>query len=135
MTPQPLPAGTTLVRQGQPGTDIYLVLDGIIRVERAGETLADYGPCALLGARAPLEGGVRTSSLVAVTPCRVFDTRSGTGTCAGIPTPAVTKGTVPPDGLITVTLTGVAGIPSTATVVFISLSCSGGRSLPRSNAE
>jgi hypothetical protein len=66
-----LPAGTTLVRQGQPGTDIYLVLDGIIRVERAGETLAEYGPGALLGERAPLEGGVRTSSLVAVTPCRV----------------------------------------------------------------
>ena len=66
-----LPAGTTLVRQGRPGTDVYLVLDGIIRVERDGETLAEYGPGALLGERALLEGGVRTSSLVAVTPCRV----------------------------------------------------------------
>jgi hypothetical protein len=66
-----LPAGTTLVRQGQPGEDVYLVLDGVVRVERDGEGLAEYGPGALLGERAPLEGGVRTSTLVAVTPCRV----------------------------------------------------------------
>ncbi len=33
--------------------------------------LAEYGPGALLGERAHLEGGERTSTLVAVTPCRV----------------------------------------------------------------
>jgi CRP-like cAMP-binding protein len=33
--------------------------------------LAEYGPGALLGERAHLEGGLRTSTLVAVTPCRV----------------------------------------------------------------
>lgn len=66
-----LPAGRTLVRQGQPGTDVFLVLDGIVRVERDGERLAEYGPGAVLGERALLEEGVRTSTLVAVTPCRV----------------------------------------------------------------
>jgi hypothetical protein len=66
-----LPTGSTLVRQGTPGTDIYLVLDGVIRVERDGERLAEYGPGALLGERAHLEDGIRTSTLVAVTPCRV----------------------------------------------------------------
>lgn len=65
------PAGAVLVRQGEPGTDVYLVLDGVIRVERDGEPLAEYGPGALLGERAHLEGGLRTSSLVAVTSCRV----------------------------------------------------------------
>ena len=55
-----LPAGATLVRQGQPGTDVYLILDGVIRVERDGERLAEYGPGALLGERAHLEGGTRT---------------------------------------------------------------------------
>jgi hypothetical protein len=65
------PAGTTLVQQGQPGTDVYLVLDGVVRVERDGERLAEYGPGALLGERAHLEEGVRTSTLVAVTPCRL----------------------------------------------------------------
>jgi CRP-like cAMP-binding protein len=56
-----LPAGAVLVRQGEPGTDIYLVLDGVVRVERDGEWLAEYGPGALLGERALLEGGTRTS--------------------------------------------------------------------------
>jgi hypothetical protein len=66
-----LPAGQVLVRQGERGTDIYLVLDGVIRVEREGEWLAEYGPGAMLGERAHLEGGTRTSTLVAVTACRV----------------------------------------------------------------
>jgi hypothetical protein len=66
-----LPAGSTVVRQGDQGTDIYLVLDGVIRVERDGEQLAEYGPGALLGERAHLEGGIRTSTLVAVTACRL----------------------------------------------------------------
>jgi Cyclic nucleotide-binding domain len=66
-----LPAGAALVRQGEPGTDIYLVLDGVIRVERDGGWLAEYGPGALLGERAHLEGGIRTSTLMAVTACRV----------------------------------------------------------------
>ncbi len=70
-------AGDTLVRQGEPGTDIYLVLDGVIRVERDGERLAEYGPGALLGERAHLEGGVRTSSLVAVTACKVAAVDAG----------------------------------------------------------
>ena len=66
-----LQAGAALVRQGQPGTDVYLILDGVVRVERNGEPLAEYGPGAMLGERAHLEAGTRTASLVAVTPCRV----------------------------------------------------------------
>jgi hypothetical protein len=66
-----VPAGHELVRQGDPGADLYLVLDGVVRVDRDGEPLAEYGPGALLGERAHLEDGIRTSSLVAVTPCRV----------------------------------------------------------------
>jgi Cyclic nucleotide-binding domain len=66
-----LQAGDELVRQGDPGQDIYLVLDGVIRVERDGTRLAEYGPGAMLGERAALEGGTRTSTLVAVTRCRV----------------------------------------------------------------
>lgn len=66
-----LRADYVLVRQGEPGTDIYLLLDGVIRVERDGEWLAEYGPGVLLGERAHLEGGNRTSTLVTVTPCRV----------------------------------------------------------------
>jgi len=66
-----LAAGDTLVRQGDPGSDMFLVLDGVIRVDRDGDQLAEYGPGAILGERSYLEGGIRTSTLVAVTPCRV----------------------------------------------------------------
>lgn len=65
------PAGSTIVKEGDRGTEVLLILDGIVLVERDGERLAEYGPGALLGERAHLEGGVRTSSNVAVTPCRV----------------------------------------------------------------
>jgi hypothetical protein len=66
-----LPAGSVLVQEGEPGTEVLLVLDGIVRIERGGERLAEYGPGALLGERAHLEDGIRTSSNIAVTPCRV----------------------------------------------------------------
>jgi hypothetical protein len=64
-------AGQTVVREGDPSTDVYLLLDGVLRAERGGERLAEYGPGALLGERASLEGGWRTATLVAVTPCRI----------------------------------------------------------------
>jgi Cyclic nucleotide-binding domain len=63
--------GDVLARQGQPGSEVCLVLDGVIRVEQDGNRLAEYGPGALLGERAPIESGTRTSTLVAVTPSRV----------------------------------------------------------------
>ncbi len=64
-------AGTELVTQGEAGSEVFLLLDGVLRVEQDGTRLAEYGPGALLGERAHLEGGARTSTLVAVTPCRV----------------------------------------------------------------
>lgn len=64
-------AGTALVTQGETGSEVFLLLDGVLRVEEDGRRLAEYGPGALLGERAHLEDGTRTSTLVAVTPCRV----------------------------------------------------------------
>ncbi|CAN5173416.1 hypothetical protein BH24ACT1_BH24ACT1_12480 [soil metagenome] len=63
--------GTALVEQGQPGTELYLLLDGVLRVEIDGSALADLGPGSLVGERALLEGGRRTSTLRAVTACKV----------------------------------------------------------------
>jgi hypothetical protein len=72
-----LKAGDTLVQQGEMGSDLYLVLDGVIRVDRDGAELAEYGPGAILGERALLEAGARTATLVAVTPCRVAAVPAG----------------------------------------------------------
>jgi hypothetical protein len=64
-------AGATIVRQGESGTEVFLVLDGVLRVEHDGQRLAEYGPGAVLGERAHLEDAGRSSTLVAVTPCKV----------------------------------------------------------------
>jgi hypothetical protein len=63
--------GDALVRQGDEGTDVFLILDGVLRAERDGERLAEYGPGAVLGEHSSLRGGGRTATLVAVTACRV----------------------------------------------------------------
>jgi hypothetical protein len=61
----------TLTKQGEPGDGVFLLLDGVLAVEVDGEPLAELGPGAILGERAVLEGGVRTSTLRAVTKCKV----------------------------------------------------------------
>jgi hypothetical protein len=61
----------TLVEQGEPGRDVYLLLNGVLRVEVDGEPLAELGPGAILGERAILEGGRRTATLRAATSCKV----------------------------------------------------------------
>ena len=61
----------TLTQQGEAGTEVFLVLDGVLAVDVDGVPLAEVGPGAILGERAVLEGGVRTSTLRAVTKCRV----------------------------------------------------------------
>jgi hypothetical protein len=66
-----LSAGDTLCREGESGTDVFLVLDGVLRVEQGGTRVAEFGPGAVLGERAGIEGGIRTSTLVAVTDSRV----------------------------------------------------------------
>ena len=57
--------------EGDEGTDVFLVLDGVVRVEKDGDRLAEYGPGAILGERSGLEKGRRNSTLVTVTSCRV----------------------------------------------------------------
>jgi hypothetical protein len=63
--------GATVVEQGRPGDEIVLLLDGVLSVEVDGKPVGEVGPGAFLGVRALLEGGVRTSTLRAVTPCKV----------------------------------------------------------------
>ncbi len=64
-------AGDELARQGEPGTDVFLILDGIFVVEQDGEEVAEIGPGAVVGERAGQQDGTRTATLRARTRARV----------------------------------------------------------------
>jgi hypothetical protein len=66
-----LDAGDTLVEQGAPGDELYLVLDGVLAVSIDGEEVAEIGPGAIVGEKALLEGGMRTATLSARSRCRI----------------------------------------------------------------
>ncbi|WP_225753506.1 cyclic nucleotide-binding domain-containing protein [Actinotalea sp. Marseille-Q4924] len=65
-----LEAGEELFRQGDAGSDVALLLDGVVEVVRDGRFLVEIGPGAVLGERALLEGA-RTATVRAVTPLTV----------------------------------------------------------------
>ena len=60
---------TLLTEQGEPGDDIYLLLDGVLSVWVDGAQVGELGPGAVVGERAMLEQGRRTATLLAVTDC------------------------------------------------------------------
>jgi hypothetical protein len=68
-----LSIGEALLEQGAPGTEIYLILDGIFVVEVDGKLVAEIGPGAVVGERAALEGGMRTATLSATTRAKVAE--------------------------------------------------------------
>lgn len=68
--------GQPLTEQGAPGDDVYLLLNGVLAVLVDDEPIAEVGPGAILGERAVLEGGTRTSTLRAVTRAKVAVVRA-----------------------------------------------------------
>ncbi|HEU6445220.1 MAG TPA: cyclic nucleotide-binding domain-containing protein [Gaiellaceae bacterium] len=70
LTRREIAKGETLVEQDEPGTAIFLILDGMLDVEVDGEVVAEVGPGAIVGERASIEGGMRTSTLRAASTVR-----------------------------------------------------------------
>jgi len=62
-----LRAGRTLVQQGQPREELFLLFDGVLQVEIDGKPVTQVGPGAILGEMALLHDGRRTATLRAVT--------------------------------------------------------------------
>jgi hypothetical protein len=60
-----------LVEQGEPGDELYLVLDGVLAAVVDGEEIAQVGPGAILGEGAIVGEGRRNATLRACTPARV----------------------------------------------------------------
>jgi CRP/FNR family cyclic AMP-dependent transcriptional regulator len=64
--------GKVLVREGEPGHECFVIVDGAATVSRKGEQIATLGPGDVVGELAPLTGGARTATVVATAPMEVL---------------------------------------------------------------
>ena len=62
--------GETIVRAGEPGNELFVILEGSVRVERAGQPVRTLGAGELFGEIAVLDGRERTADVVAVGAAR-----------------------------------------------------------------
>ena len=63
------PAGKVLIEHGQPGTGLFVVVEGRVLVE-APESERELGPGSVVGERALVaEHGIRTARVRALTDC------------------------------------------------------------------
>jgi CRP/FNR family transcriptional regulator, cyclic AMP receptor protein len=67
-----VPAATVLARQGQPGNEFYLIVDGSARVEVSARKRARLSPNAFFGEMSLLDGGERSATVIAETPMRLL---------------------------------------------------------------
>ena len=66
------PAGSELAREETFGSEFYMIIDGTVRIHRAGATLRNLGPGDFLGEIALIDHGRRTASATAETDCRLL---------------------------------------------------------------
>ena len=60
-----VPAGKVLMRQGELGAEMFIVVSGRFTIERDGRTIAERGPGDSLGEMALLSEGPRTATVTA----------------------------------------------------------------------
>jgi CRP/FNR family transcriptional regulator, cyclic AMP receptor protein len=64
--------GTVLARNGQPGEQFFLILDGSARVEVTSRKRSRLEPGQYFGEMSLLDGGPRSATVVAETPLRLL---------------------------------------------------------------
>ena len=67
------PAGEALVRQGEVGFDMFIILDGTVSVTRDGERVATLTAGDAVGELAVLSGHPRSATVEAETELRILD--------------------------------------------------------------
>ena len=66
------PAGDTVVRQGEPGGDLFVLLEGSVSVERSGLPIATLQAGGHFGEMGLVDAGPRSASVLALEPIRVM---------------------------------------------------------------
>ena len=64
--------GRTLMRQGERGDELFIVIEGNLRVERDGQVIAHRGAGDFLGEIALVDEGPRSATVIADGPARLL---------------------------------------------------------------
>jgi flavin reductase (DIM6/NTAB) family NADH-FMN oxidoreductase RutF len=64
--------GELIVREGDPGDELFVILEGEARVERKGNPLATFGEGEFFGEISVFDGRARSADVVAATPLRTL---------------------------------------------------------------
>ena len=71
-TPVGVRIGCSLITEGTPGRDVFLVVEGHARVTKDGRVIAHVGPGDFVGEMALIDHGPREASVTATTPMQVI---------------------------------------------------------------
>lgn len=64
--------GHVLMREGDPGREFFVIVDGTVRIDRGGETIRTMGPGDFVGDIALVTERPRTATVTAETPARLL---------------------------------------------------------------
>lgn len=67
-----LPAGRVLFNQGDHASELFIVVEGKVRVDRNGANIATRGPGEFFGEMALVSEGTRMATATCETDCRFF---------------------------------------------------------------
>jgi CRP-like cAMP-binding protein len=67
-----VPEGTVLMREGEIGREVYVIVEGSVRVMRKGRKLADFGPGSYIGDVALITRLPRGATGVTTSPARLL---------------------------------------------------------------
>jgi CRP-like cAMP-binding protein len=70
--PEAVGAGAVVCREGEPGHDFYVILEGEATVEQAGRHLRRLGPGEFFGELALFDRGPRSATVTAATDMRLL---------------------------------------------------------------
>jgi CRP/FNR family cyclic AMP-dependent transcriptional regulator len=67
-----VPAGTALTREGEPGSEFFVVVEGKARVTLRGKELATFGPGSFFGEMSLLDHGPCAATVTSESPLHVL---------------------------------------------------------------